>query len=222
MVLTEKKLERLTSEFDRIGYVKLASFFSEEVIENLQKEALRLLSKHGKRKDFVMDETDFTLRKITTVSGNLIDEESTMITDMYKDEKLISYLEEICDNKLFLTPDMADRHAIHMLHKKDDVHGGHLDTYPYVLITCLESPGVDGGGELEFVPFSENMDDLGSEKSVFDKLDVGDSYFMTASKSIHRVLPLKKDKNRTVLVFTYADEFSKDIEISYSSNKLYD
>lgn len=222
MVLTEKKLERLTSEFKRIGYVKLTAFFSEEVLENLQNEAFKLLNEFGKRKDFIMDETDFTLRKITTVSGNLINEKSPLLKNMYRDEKLISSLEEICDTKLFITPDIADRHAVHMLHKKNDIHGGHLDTYPFVLITCLESPGIDGGGELEFVPNSEDLNELGTEKSVIDTLDVGDSYFMAASKSIHRVLPLKRDKNRTVLVFTYADELSKDIEVSYSSNKLYD
>lgn len=218
----EEQIDTYRQEFEKKGYIKMPRFFSNDVINSLLNESFRLLDDHAKRKDFLMDETNFTPRKISTVSGNIIDRESRMISELYSDEDMVSFLEMIANKRLYATPDVADKHAVHKLHKKNDIHGGHLDTYPYVLITCLESPGKDGGGELEFVPNSLNLQDLGTDKAIRDSLKVGESYFMYASKSVHRVLPLTRDTNRTVVVFTYADEASKNIDVSYSSNKLYD
>ena len=221
-VSVEKDSALFLSTFQDTGYVNLGCLFTPSVIDALLTESLGLLDRYSKRKDFYMDETNFTPRKISTVSGQVIDRESALITELYQSPPLIHFLEEVANDYLYPTPDIADRHAIHKLHKKNDVHGGHVDTYPYVLITCLESPGQDGGGALEFVPRSLNLDDLDTEKAIRDTLARGESYFMHASESVHRVMPLTKEANRTVLVFTYADEASKDIDISYSSSKLYD
>lgn len=219
---TKKNIANLKQQFDQIGYIKLPSFFIPAVFDNIETEVNNLLEAFALRKDFLMEETNNTPRRITTVSGKVIDQESPFLTDLYKNDEIIDFITKITDNSICLTPDMADRHAIHKLHKKNDIHGGHLDTYPYVLITCFESPGKDGGGELEFVPKSMDLSELGTEKSVIDYLEKGDSYLMNASHSVHRVLPLKEDRNRTVLVLTYADLATKDVDISYSSNKLYD
>lgn len=219
---TTKNITNLKQQFDRIGYIKLPSFFIPAVFDKLETEVNNLLDAFALRKDFLMEETNNTPRRITTVSGKVIDQESPFLTDLYKNEEIIDFITKITDNSICLTPDMADRHAIHKLHKKNDIHGGHLDTYPYVLITCFESPGKDGGGELEFVPKSMDLSELGTEKSIIDYLEKGESYLMNASHSVHRVLPLKEDLNRTVLVLTYADLATKDVDISYSSNKLYD
>lgn len=221
-IIAYEDMHRLKEEFQKNKYVKLPGFFTKDKFKTLFNEAIHLLDTYSKRKDFLMEDTEFTPRKISTVSGNVIFNESSMITELYQEEELIAFLEEISGDKLFPTPDIADRHAIHRLHKKNDIHGGHVDTYPFVLITCLESPGKDGGGELEYVPNSLDIKDLGTDKAVRGYLDQGESYFMRASDSVHRVLPLKKEVNRTVVVFTYADEVSKDIIESYSSNLLYD
>lgn len=208
-------------EFAKNGYLKFSNFFAPEVFNALLIDSLDLLNRKSRRKDFVMEETNFTLRKISTVSGNVIHSESKFISEFYKNKDLVGFLEKISGKQLFLTPDMADRHTIHRLHKKGDEHGGHVDTYPYVFIICLEYPGEDGGGELEFVPNSKNIEDLKTKKTIKDSLQTGECYFMHSGANVHCVLPLKKDINRTVLVFTYADIDSKDIEISYSSDKLY-
>ena len=212
----------LQEEFRANKFVKLPSFFTNEKFQSLFNESINLLDSHSKRKDFLMEDTEFTPRRISTVSGNVIFNESSLITELYQNEDLISFLETIAEEKLYLTPDIADRHAIHRLHKKNDIHGGHVDTYPYVLITCLESPGIDGGGELEYVPNSLDIKDLDTDKAIRKFIDKGESYFMKAGLSVHRVLPLQKEVNRTVVVFTYADEVSKNIIESYSSNLLYD
>lgn len=209
------------NQFRKNRYVKLPNFFTDIAFNRLLKEGISLLDSHSKRKNFVMEETNFTLRKISTVSGNAISETSILIPELYQNTELLRTLEKISDTTLFLTPDIADRHAIHRLHEKGDEHGGHVDTYPYVLITFLEHPAENEGGELLFVPNSLNIEDLKSDHVFKDTFKAGDCYFMNASANVHCVLPLQKNTNRTVLVFTYADVYSKDIEISYSSNKLY-
>ena len=214
-------LEKKKQQFQELGYIRFSNFFSQEVFSSLLAEASRLMDSDIKRKDFIMEETNNSPRKISTVSGLVIHEKSELIPNLYEDEDLMEFIEDLSDCKLYLTPDISDRHALHKLHRKNDVHGGHLDTYPYVLITCLEAPVENGGGELEFVPFSTNLEDLGTDKSIIDTIETGDSYFMKAGASVHRVLPLVKDTNRTVLVLTYADETSKNIVLSYSTDKLY-
>ena len=169
-----------------------------------------------------MIETDSTPRHISTVSGKKIGQHSLFIQMLYTNEKMIAFLSGVAGETLFLTPDLADRHAIHRMHRQGDIHGGHVDDYAFVLITCLEAPGRHQGGEIEFVPYSTNISDLKTNKVKTDVLEVGDAYFMRSNKAVHRVLPLKETVNRTVVVFTYADIETKDIKISYSSASLYD
>lgn len=222
MITLESKIDQHARKFRKFKYLKLTNFFSEERFEILYDECMRLLNDHSKRKDFLMEETNSTPRKITTVSGKVIHDQSNIIKDLYRDSSLIEFLERVSNEKLYITPDIADRHAIHRLHKKGDEHGGHVDTYPYVFIIFLEHPDINEGGELEFVPDSINISDLNSEKVIRDSFKSGECYFMKAGVNVHCVKPLKVDSNRTVLVLTYANIDSKNITLSYSSNKLYD
>lgn len=222
MIREDLTIDFYVDEYKKTGFVKIPNLFKMEIFNDLKEESLKLLDDYSKRKNFIMEETNSTLRKISTVSGKVIYKESSLIAKLYETKELLYFLEKIAGKKLFLTPDIADRHAIHRLHKKGDEHGAHVDTYPYVLITCIGDPGELGGGELKYVPNSLDMDDLATDKSITEKLLKGESYFMHASESVHCVLPLQKDTNRTVLVFTYADAISKEVKESYSSNKLYD
>ena len=221
MTLHERSIESCITEFRKNRYLKFSGFFTDAAFDALQQETLALLDRHSKRKDFAMEETEFTLRKISTVSGNVIHATSPIITDLYANKHLISFLEQLAGTALYLTPDMDDRHAIHRLHREGDEHGAHVDTYPYVFIICLEGPGDEGGGELKFVYDSKNISDLESDRALCDVLRTGECYFMHSGLNVHCVLPLKKDVHRTVLVLTYADAESKDIDVSYSSSKLY-
>ncbi len=44
---------------------------------------------------------------------------------------------------------------------------------------------------------------------------------MKTNKTAHRVLPLWEEVKRTNLIFTYADDETINIDISYSSQPLY-
>jgi len=220
--LQDTTVENLQAEFARKCYLKLPKFFQDTIFSILKEEAFDLLERHARRKDFIMEETESTKRHISTVSGNKVKMHSSFIPALYENKVMIEHLEDIAGEKLFLTPDPADRHAVHRLHRQGDIHGGHVDDYAFVLIMCLEAPNADQGGEIEFVPNSTNIKDLGTSKSLIDRLEVGDAYFMRSNKAVHRVLPLKEDTNRTVVVFTYADLETKNISVSYSSDSLYD
>ncbi len=216
------KLDTFIDEFKLTGFTKLPNLLNEKEYTLLFNEAVRLLENFSKRKDFIMEETENTIRKISTVSGNIISNSSEIIPQFYQNQELVKFLGEIAETELFLTPDMADRHTVHRLHKKGDEHGGHVDTYPYVLVFLLEHPSFEEGGQLKFVPNSLDVKDLDTDKAIVASFKSGDCYFMKAGANVHSVLPLKKDAHRTVLVFTYADEVSNKILTSYSSNKLYD
>ncbi len=216
------KLDTYINEFRETGFVKLPTLLNASDYQLLFDESVELLENHSKRKDFAMAETDFTLRKISTVSGNVISKTAKLIPGFYQNTELVNFLSSIAEIDLFLTPDPADRHTVHRLHNKGDEHGGHVDTYPYVLVFLLEHPRFDEGGELKFVPNSLEIKDLDTDKALVATFNDGDCYFMKAGSNVHSVLPLKKDCHRTVLVFTYADEVSTEILTSYSSDKLYD
>lgn len=210
------------NEFRKLGFVKLPTLLNSTDYDLLFKESINLLENYSRRKDFVMEETNFTLRKITTVSGNVVSQRSKLISHFYQNKDLREFLEAIAETNLFLTPDSADRHTVHRMHHKGDEHGGHVDTYPYVLVFLLEHPKVDEGGELVFVPNSLEVDELGTEKAFKTTFHAGECYFMRAGSNVHCVLPLVTDCHRTVLVFTYADEITAVVSTSYSSDKLYD
>lgn len=220
--INNQSIEVIKDTFAKDCYIKLPSFFKDAVLSRLKKEAFQLLEKQSKRKDFKMLETKGTFRHISTVSGNEISKHSSFIPMLYTNEKMIAFLREVAGETIFLTPDLADRHAIHRMHRQGDIHGGHVDDYAFVLILCLEAPDKHQGGGIEFVPYSKELNDLKTNKVRKDFLEVGDAYFMRSNKAVHRVAPLKETVNRTVVVFTYADLETKDIKISYSSASLYD
>ena len=218
----KEDIEVLRETFAKDCYVKISNLFDKDLFSSLRKETFSLLERKSKRKDFIMVETNKTKRHLTTVSGTKIHLHSELIPTLYAHKKIINFLSGIADEALSLTPDLADRHAIHRMHQEGDTHGGHVDDYAFVLIICIEAPHLSQGGEVEFVPNSIDINDLGTDKARRDTLNVGDAYFMRSNKAVHRVLPLKETTNRTVVVFTYADIETKDINVSYSSASLYD
>jgi len=211
----------LRESFSQTLYLKFKSLFSEDFFEMLREEAFTLFEQHARRRDLIMQATQ-TPRHMSTVSGKLIQQHNGVIASLYANPQLLAFFTDITGDTILLNKDVLGRHVIHRLDRQGDTHGAHVDTSPYVLVICLESPGTGNGGGLEFVPFSEDVADLATSKMVSDTLGVGEAYFMKAGQAIHRVSPLTGDKTRTVIAFSYANNQTKDIEISYSSESLYE
>lgn len=212
----------LSKVFAQSCFIKLPSFFKKGLFELLKEEAFMLLSHHSNRKDFLMPATNFTKRQITTVSGKQVNTHGNYIPSLYTLPALTAFLSKIAGESIFYTPDQIDRHTVHRMHREADEHGGHVDSYAFAFVICLESPAINEGGEVQFIPNSLEIDKLSSDEAITERLNVGDCYFMRTDKAVHRVRSLKKETNRTVIVMTYADENTKDLVESYSSENLYD
>lgn len=208
-------------EFALNCYVKLPLFFNDDSFMTLKTEALRIFEQHSRRRDFNMKHDQNTPRRMRNVSGTAVAEHSQIIPALYYDSQLIKFLSGIAGTQVYVAPDPFERHAIHRLDKIGDIHGGHLDTYAFVFVIFIETPPQEAGGCLEFVPHSMEISDLDTPLVKRVGHNVGDCYFMKANKTVHRVLPLRKEVKRTNLIFTYADDETKNIDLSYSSQDLY-
>lgn len=219
--LTREAGALLHEEFALNCYVKLPLFFNDDSFAILKAEVLRIFEQHSRRRDFNMKHEQNTPRHLSTVSGITVAEHSPMITDLYRDSQLIEFLCGIAGTQVYLVPDPFDRHVIHRLDKVGDVHGGHLDTYAFAFAIFIETPPEEAGGCLEFVPHSMEISDLDKPLAKRVGHHVGDCYFMKTNQAVHRVLPLSEEVKRTNLIFTYADDETINIDISYSSQPLY-
>ncbi|MDF5714642.1 MAG: hypothetical protein PUP93_12315 [Rhizonema sp. NSF051] len=208
-------------EFALNCYVKLPLFFNDDSFAILKTEVLKIFEQHSRRRDFNMKHEKNTPRHLSTVSGIAVAEHSQIIPDLYRNSQLIEFLCGIAGTQVYLVPDPFDRHVIHRLEKIGDVHGGHLDTYAYAFAIFIESPPEEAGGCLEFVPHSMEISDLDTPLAKQVGHNVGDCYFMKTNKTVHRVLPLGEELKRTNLIFTYADDETININMSYSSKPLY-
>jgi len=79
---------------------------------------------------------------------------------------------------VYVAPDIFERHAIHRLKKRGDVHGVHLDKYAFVFVIFIQTPPEEVGGCLEFVPHSMEISDLDTPLVQRVGHNVGDCYFM--------------------------------------------
>lgn len=221
IALATKYSSELSTAFAENCFVKLPSFFEESIFNDLRDEALRLLGEHSNRKDFIMVETDNTPRHFSNVTGNVLHETKSLTDAIYTHPSLVNFLSKIAGEPLFFPIGIPERYAIHRMHKIGDIHGGHVDLFAFAFVICIESPGEDGGGELQFVPNELEISQLDSSNAIKVALKPGDCYFLHSNRSVHRVLPLKKEFNRTVIACGYADRATKDIERSYSTKSLY-
>ncbi len=212
---------RFHEEFALNCYVKLPSFFNNDSFAILKAEVLKIFERHSRRRDFNMKHDRNTPRRMSNVSGVTVAEHSQIIPALYHDSQLIEFLSGIAGTQVYVAPDLFERHAIHRLDKIEDVHGGHLDTYAFVFVIFFETPPQEAGGWLEFVPHSMEISDLDTPLAKRVGHNIGDCYFMKANKTVHRVLPLCQEVKRTNLIFTYADDETQNIGISYSSEYLY-
>lgn len=208
-------------EFTLNTYVKLPSFFNNNSFQTLKAEVLRIFEQHSRRRDFLMKQDGNTPRFMSNVSGNAVAKHSSLIPAIYHNSQLMDFLSGIAGTQVYVAPDIFERHAIHRLEKRGDVHGGHLDTYAFVFVIFIQTPPEELGGGLEFVPHSMEISDLDTPLVHRIGHNVGDCYFMKANKTVHRVSPLLEEAQRTNIIFTYADEETQNIDISYSSDTLY-
>lgn len=210
---------RYKDQFKNDFYIRFPSFFKPAAFQLLCMEARRL-SDRAIRRDLKMAATGNTPRKMCTVGGDQITENSTVIPALYRDQALLSFLAGVAGEEVYEIPDPVENFGINILERTGDVHGGHVDTYAFAFNLLVETPPKGGGGALEFVPGSAALEDLDGPKACRIEHQLGDCYLLKADQAIHRVAPLTRPGRRMVISLGYANPATIDLR-SYSSELLY-
>lgn len=194
--------EALADMFRRDHYLRLPGLVRPEAVERLSEEIARLRAL-AIRREFAMECMDNSPRKMSTIGGEALADESILIPGMYEDTALVRFISEVFGQDLQTLPDPIERHVINFLHEAGDTHGGHFDDHPVALIVFVESPPAHAGGLIEYVPNADSLAELGGQRSLCAHHEVGDGYLLKSDTTAHRVTPLAPGFRRTALNFAY-------------------
>ncbi len=189
-------------KFIRDGILYMNNFVEEESQPILKATAKKLLDDVGKRKDFLMSQTENSPRFMKVVNGNAL-KKINYINSSYNCHNLRMFLNYVTDTTVINCSNLIEDMIITRLQKEMDTHGWHKDDYPYALIVGIES-SPSCGGLLEY------RNNEGQICSFY--LKEGDAYLMRTDKIQHRVSPLINNTPRTILNFTYGIKEQKVIK----------
>ncbi|WP_433931763.1 hypothetical protein AB3662_45570 [Sorangium cellulosum] len=207
-------LAEKSREFDVSSIVKISELFPSSLFEVLEKEAARLVDNHGVRREFSMEATDGTPRRMTNVAQSLIELHSPVIENLYRDPLLRKAICAIVGRPILDCPYAPERYIITKLHRLGDTHGWHWDDYSIAVVWILRAPPMEAGGILQCVPRTEWNKHHPRIVSQFVKLPIwsfhftsGDVYIMSSRTVLHRVYPiLREGVDRLILNCAYALE----------------
>lgn len=213
MLTTTEKSEVLSysQKLRRSGIAIVTNLIKKSTIDEVKKDAERLLSLSAERRDLHLATTDYTPRYMSVVRSEEIIEHGQLIKDLYVSGEARKLVELISGESLENCPREDEELLISLHEKKGDTHGWHWGDYSYALIWVLESPPIEVGGLLQCVPhtdwdktnpqinkyLSNNPIDTYAFKS-------GDVYLLRTDTTLHRTLPLSMDSKRIMLNMTFA------------------
>lgn len=193
----------LCNRFAVEGYLRLDGFLRPDGVELMLEEVDRL-RKLSIRRELAMAPMGGSPRRMSTIGGETLAEESPVIADLYADPHLAGFLSEVLGEDLGLVEDPIERHVLNFLHESGDTHGAHFDDHAVALVLFLETPPPGSGGLLEYLPRAESLAQLGSKDTRRAEHRVGDAYVLRSDTTAHRVTSLTGGGRRTVLNFAYA------------------
>jgi hypothetical protein len=206
--------DALHKAFESEHLVRLPAFYEAAAFDLVRAEVHRL-SAFQKRRDFQMAATDNTPRRMSTVGAAIVNQYSSLLPILYRDPSLLSFLTGIAGEPVWPAPDPNEDVVCNFLHRKDDTHGAHLDTFPFAFNLTLEAAAPGKGGLLEVWPGPKAA---GSPQ--YHYFVEGECYFLRSDKFLHGVTPLSEGQRRTVLNFAFANNETLNT-VSYSSSILY-
>jgi hypothetical protein len=205
--------------FERDKYVRFPGFFTPDAFALLADEVERL-RRLAIRRDLQMEGSGGSPRKMSTLGGHVIAEYSTIVPQLYSDPGLLTFLGGVAGEEVLEVPDPVENFVLNVLHQPGDIHGGHIDTYAFAFNIFIEGPPEDAGGALEFVPGSDQLDDLQGPKVRRVWHQPNDCYLLKTDEAPHRVSPLTREMRRTIVNMAFANHATVDLA-SYSSSVLY-
>jgi hypothetical protein len=204
----------LRETFQSEHLVRLPEFFSRAAFDLLAAEVLRL-SQLRRRREFFMEATGNSPRKMSTIGSSIIKKHSSILPLLYSDELLLSYLSAIAGERVYRAPDIYEDVVCNFLHDEGDTHGAHVDVYPFAFNLTIEAAERGKGGLLEIWP---KQDSSGNPR-LFHLL-TRECYLLRSDRHMHSITPLARNQHRTVLNLAYANEETLNAN-SYSSSILY-
>jgi hypothetical protein len=201
-------------------YVRFSSFFRPHGFALLRQEADRL-RRLALRRDLRMEGSGGSPRHMSTLGGHVIAEYSSLIPALYNDPDLLAFLSGVAGEPVLVVPDPVENHVLNVLHRPDDVHGGHVDTYAFAFNISIDGTTESDGGALEYVPGSVALEDLDGPLVRRAFHAPGDCYLVKTDEAVHRVSPLRRDGAlRTIFNFAFANPATVGL-VSYSTSALY-
>lgn len=212
MSIPAAQLEAHADRFAARGFVVLEGFAPEHVHQRLAAELLRLVEVGGVRRDFAMEQTGGTPRRMRNVRREQIFELSGLVPRLYGLRALRDTLARVAREPVHVCPYEPEQCVITQLGEGGDTHGWHWDDYAFALVWVAECPPIDDGGFVQCVPRTrwdkENPRiNAAMAGSVIHTVELAPSqaYFMRTDTTMHRVAPVERGR-RTILNMGFAAE----------------
>lgn len=214
--------DSLRDRFAADGYLPLPGLVSAEGLRVLREETARLEAA-AVRRDFRMACMDDSPRHMTTLGGQQIAAQSTLISGLYRNSGLLAALSCVHGGDVLPVRDPVERHVLNILHRPGDTHGAHTDDHPFAVVLFIEAPPEPAdGGLLEIHPGHADLAALDHPGTRRLHHRAGDAYLLRSDRTAHRVTRLRRPgTRRTVLNFAYTTPGHQPLATG-SAQRLYE
>lgn len=202
-------LETLADQFAARGFAVFPQL-STEVGSLVAEELNRLVQERGVRREFTMEQTGHTPRRMTNVRQDAIQSDSQLVPFLYQSVALREVLSRVAREPVHLCPYEPERFVITHLETGGDTHGWHWDDYAFALVWVAHAPPIDDGGFVQCVPRTAWDKDnprlyrqMASSVIHTIELRSHDVYFMRTDTTLHRVAPVERG-HRTIVNMGFA------------------
>jgi hypothetical protein len=203
----------LSQRFRREGYVKVPNLVPETLKAEVTAETLRLLDLHARRIDIQLKETGNSPRKMSTVSQKAIAEDSALIPEIYDSGALKGFLGRLAAQPVRECPWEGERYVAIRQERAGDTHGWHWGDFAFTVIWIIEAPELECGGMLQCVPHTDwDKEDPQVHRYLVENPirtyahATGDIYFLRSDTTLHRTVPLDRDRTRIILNTCWGSE----------------
>lgn len=218
--LAENDLVELRASMKQQGFALLRGLFDGDLLEKLRTECRSLMHEHGVERDFLMQQTANTPRRMLNVKRDRIKEHGALIPRIYESLVVRRLFGLVVQDEFHTCPFTPEEYIINGLFKSGDTHGWHWDDYRYGVVLAVDTPEKGRGGLVQVVPTTtwDRRDDcvenaLCSGPCHSFRLQAGDAYVLKTDTGMHRVTPIAEGAHRIVvnMVWSTPSELNKDL-----------
>nr|WP_246874493.1 hypothetical protein [Pantoea ananatis] len=206
----------LKSDYEEDLMVVIDDLLPGDIKTAMENEARELLAEESLRREVIIAESGHTPRAYDSVGRNAIRERGKYIPAFFDSPSILNFFMQITGEKLHRVPYEPEEFIINSQNKSGDTHGWHWDDYSYALVWVIDEPDVLSGARVEYVPripwkkkeTREWIKNVLKDNTIFSHhVSQGQCYLLRARDALHRISPLTYESRRTVIVFTYANDF---------------